>query len=86
MMASSTTIPIARISANSTMVLSVKPNTASSAKVPISDTGMAMPGISVARQSPKNRNTTSTTSSTAVSRSVPSSKVMVSAMAPSLVE
>ncbi len=68
MMASSTTMPMARIRANSTMVLSEKPKTARAAKVPIRDTGMAMPGIRVVRQSPRKTKTTAMTSMIAMIR------------------
>ena len=60
--ASSTTIPIAKIMANKVSKLMVKPNKYSPAKVPISEIGTAIIGISVARQLCKNKNTTSTTS------------------------
>ena len=42
-----------------------KPSSQSPAKVPISDTGTAIIGISVARQVCRNRNTTASTSSAA---------------------
>ena len=64
-MASSTTMPIASTIANSVSVLIEKPNAHSPAKAPISDTGTAIIGISVARQLCRNRNTTSSTSSAA---------------------
>src|SRR5215213_8242848 len=48
--ASSTTIPIASTSPNNERLLSEKPSSASTANVPISDTGTAIMGISVARQ------------------------------------
>ena len=64
-MASSTTIPTASTSPNSDSVLSVKPNVAMKKKVPISDTGMAMSGITAARQVCRNITTTSTTSTMA---------------------
>ena len=65
MMASSTTMPIASTMANSVSVLIEKPNSQRPAKVPISETGTAMIGISVARQFCRNRNTTAITSSAA---------------------
>ncbi|MNC93502.1 hypothetical protein D3C83_101440 [compost metagenome] len=64
-MASSTTMPIASTSANSVRVLMVKPTSHRPAKAPISDTGTAIIGISVARQVCRNRNTTASTSSAA---------------------
>ena len=45
-----------------------KPSASMTAKVPISDTGTAMIGISVARTLPRNRNTTIATSTKASSR------------------
>ncbi len=59
--ASSTTMPTARTSPNSDSVLIVKPNIAMKKKVPTSDTGMAMSGITAARQVCRNITTTSTT-------------------------
>ena len=59
--ASSTTRPIARISANSVTVLAEKPKASSTAKTPISDTGMVSAGISVARQSCRKMKTTAST-------------------------
>jgi len=59
--ASSTTIPMARISANKEMVLMVKPRAASAIKLPISETGMVAEGMSVARQSLKKMKVTITT-------------------------
>ena len=50
-MASSTTMAMASTRPNSEIRLIVRPNAASSAKVPISETGMVMVGISVPRQS-----------------------------------
>ncbi len=50
-MASSTTTPMARISPKSVTRLMLKPIAYSTAKVPMSDTGMATVGTSVARQS-----------------------------------
>ena len=64
-MASSTTIPMARISPSSVIMLSEKPNASITPKVPISDMGTAMTGISVARQFCSDRNTTRITSSSA---------------------
>ena len=42
-----------------------KPNSAISEKVPISDSGIAMTGISTERGEPRNRNTTAVTISSA---------------------
>ena len=60
-MASSTTMPMASTSASSETVLAEKPSASITAKVPISDTGTAISGMSVARQLPRNRKTTITT-------------------------
>ncbi|MNE30347.1 hypothetical protein D3C80_1238570 [compost metagenome] len=54
-MASSTTRPVARISAISDRLLSEKPHRYMTAKVPTSDTGTARLGISEARRLPRNR-------------------------------
>ena len=59
--ASSTTMPIASTSASSETVLAEKPSASITANVPISDTGTAISGISVARKLPRNRKTTITT-------------------------
>jgi hypothetical protein len=64
-MASSTTMPMASTSANRVSVLIEKPTSHRPAKAPISDTGTAIIGISVARQVCRNRNTTASTSSAA---------------------
>jgi hypothetical protein len=64
-MASSTTMPMASTMANSVSVLIEKPNSCSPAKVPISDTGTASIGISVARQVCRNTKTTASTSTAA---------------------
>lgn len=64
-MASSTSKPIASTIANMVSVLMVKPNTASTPKVPSSTTGTAMVGISVARKFCRNRYITKNTSTTA---------------------
>ena len=66
-MASSTTMPMASTSPNRDRVLMEKPNASSTAKVPITDTGTAISGMSEARQVCRNRITTSTTSATASS-------------------
>ena len=70
-------MPMASTSASSETVLAEKPSASSTAKVPISDTGTAMIGMSVARQLPRNRNTTITTS-TKASISVWTTSSMVS--------
>ena len=59
--ASSTTRPIARTRPNSDSVLIENPSAGKNAKVPISETGTAIIGISVARQFCRNRKTTSVT-------------------------
>ena len=64
-MASSTTMPIASTSPNSDSMLSEKPIAAMTAKVPISDTGMASSGIRLARQFCRKTRITRTTSATA---------------------
>ena len=64
-MASSTTMPTDSTSPNSVSMLSEKPNACMTAQVPISDTGMATTGMSVARQVLRNSSTTSTTSTVA---------------------
>ena len=63
--ASSTTMPIARISPNIDRLLRLKPKAASTAIDPISDTGMAMIGTIAARQLCRNTSTTSATSTIA---------------------
>jgi hypothetical protein len=57
-MASSTTMPMASTTASREMVLAEKPIMSRKAKVPIRATGTAIKGIRVARQLPRNRNTT----------------------------
>ena len=64
-MASSTTMPIASTRAKSVSVLMENPTTHRPAKAPMSDTGTAIIGISVARQVCRKRNTTASTSSAA---------------------
>ena len=49
--ASSTTSPIANTRPNSEMMLIEKPNSGNKMNVPMSETGMATSGMSVARQS-----------------------------------
>ena len=76
-MASSTTMPIASTSASIDTVLSEAPSAVSTAKVPTRLTGTAMIGIRLARKLPRNRYTTSATSTNA-SSSVCSTARMVS--------
>ncbi len=64
-MASSTTMPTASTSPNSDRLLSEKPSAARMAKVPTSDTGIAMMGTTEARHVCRNRITTTTTRPTA---------------------
>ncbi|MNH34455.1 hypothetical protein D3C72_2177940 [compost metagenome] len=54
-MASSTTRPMARISASRVMRLMEKPRYQAPIKAEISDTGTVMAGISVVRPCPRNR-------------------------------
>ncbi len=63
--ASSTTKPVATISAISERLSIEKPSTYIAPKVPMIETGTAAVGISVARQLRRNTNTTITTSATA---------------------
>ena len=69
-MASSTTMPIARTSPKSVTMFIEKPNSGITAKVPMSDTGIAMRGIKVALQLCKKTKTTSTTRKNASNRVV----------------
>ena len=64
--ASSTTKPVAMVSAISVKLLSEKPARYMTPKVPISETGTATLGISVARALRRNTNTTRITSTTAI--------------------
>ena len=64
-MASSTTNPVAMVSAIRVRLLSEKPSTYITAKVPINDKGTTMEGIKVAVRRFKNKNVTSTTKPTA---------------------
>ena len=63
--ASSTTMPIASTRPKSDSMFSEKPNAAITANVPISDTGIASSGITLARQVCRKTSTTSTTSTIA---------------------
>ena len=65
-MASSTTMPTASTRPNSDRLFRLKPNNVIKKKVPISETGMAMIGITAARQVCRNMMITSTTSTTAM--------------------
>ena len=65
-MASSTTKPVAIVSAINERLLRLKPKRYMAPKVAISDTGTATQGISVARQLRRKKNTTSTTRHTAM--------------------
>ena len=65
-MASSTTNPTDSVSASSVMLLIEKPSAYIAAAVPISDTGTASVGMSVAENERRNRKITSTTSATAI--------------------
>ena len=58
-------MPMAKTRPNSESVLNEIPTAAMTAKVPISETGMATIGMIAARQVCRNRMTTMTTSSTA---------------------
>src|SRR5947208_8922578 len=65
-MASSTTKPVAIVSAINERLLRLKPKRYMAPKVAISDTGTATQGINVARQLRRKKNTTSTTRHTAM--------------------
>lgn len=64
--ASSTSSPIASTMANIVSMLTVKPKSASTAKVPRRTTGTAMVGISVARMLPRKSSMTRNTSTMAI--------------------
>ncbi len=64
--ASSTRIPIASTMASNEIVLAEKPTAKSTAKVPITLTGTAIAGMTVARRLPRNTKTTITTSTKAI--------------------
>ena len=66
--ASSTTIPIAITKAKSEIKFNVIPKADIIANVPINETGTAIVGINVERQSPKNRKTTIATNMNASNR------------------
>ena len=63
--ASSTTIPMARINPNRVRIFSEKPNINIKPNVPINEIGTATIGINVARQLCKERKTTNTTRTSA---------------------
>ncbi len=77
--ASSTTKPVDMVSAISVRLFRLNPHKYITANVPISDTGTATAGISAARTSCRNRNTTKITRHTAISsvRSVSCSEVRI---------
>ena len=64
-MASSTTMPIARMMANNVDRLTVKPSAAIAAKAPMIVTGTVVAGTSMARQSCRNTRMTISTSTPA---------------------
>jgi hypothetical protein len=64
-MASSTTMPMARMRPNSVRLFKEKPSADITAKVPMRETGMATIGISAVRQDWRNTRTTMTTRITA---------------------
>ena len=68
MIASSTTRPIASTNDNSVSRLIVKPKANIIMKVPISDTGIAIAGITTERNEPRNRKTTKITMTIASTR------------------
>ena len=73
-MASSTTKPVAMVSAMIDRLLRLKPARYITASVPTSDSGTDRLGISVARQSPRNRKITATTRITAKASSICTSR------------
>jgi hypothetical protein len=75
MMASSTTRPIASTSASRVSRLMEKPKASIIAKVPTSDSGIATTGMNTERGEPRNRNTTSTTITSASTRLVTTSSI-----------
>ena len=81
--ASSTTIPVASTIPKSVSVLIEKPNSFTKAKVPTSETGIVIVGISVLRQFCRNTYITSTTSAIA-STSVSSTSLIDSRTTPTL--
>ena len=81
--ASSTTIPVASTIPNRVRVLIEKPKSFTKAKVPISETGIVMAGMSVLRQFWRNRNMTRITRTMASSR-VTSTSLIDSRTTPTL--
>src|SRR5690554_6104828 len=77
-MALSTTIPIAKTKPKRVSILIEKPSNCMPAKVPMSDTGMAATGMSVARKRCKNKKVTMTTNSTAATNVVMTSFTEIS--------
>ncbi len=73
--ASSTTSPVASVKPNSVSVLIEKPNIFIKKNVPISETGIVIAGISVVRQSWRNKKITSTTRKTAISSVITTSRI-----------
>ena len=74
-MASSTTMPMARIMASKVSRLIVKPMSDRTAKVAIRDTGTVTAGTSVARRLPKNKNKTATTKTAVMARVLYTSRI-----------
>ena len=72
-MASSTTNPVAMVRAMSDRLSSVKPKAYMAAKVPISETGTAITGMSVARALRRKTKTTKATRQTEISRVISTS-------------
>ena len=75
MMASSTTRPMARISANKVSTLMEKSITPKPIKAPITDTGMVTAGIRVARRLPRKAKITAITSTTEIPRVISTSRM-----------
>ena len=73
--ASSTTRPVASVMPNSVSVLIEKPNSLTNAKVPMSETGIVMAGMSVVRQFCRKRNITRTTSTMASASVLSTSRI-----------
>ena len=73
--ASSTTIPIASTRPNSVSVLIENPSKYRKAKVPTTDTGTAISGMTEARQVCRNRITTRTTRTTASKRVLSTARI-----------
>ena len=73
-MASSTTIPVARVSPNRVRLLMEKPKILIKAKVPIREMGITMVGTKVARQFCRKTNSTNTTNATACMRVLTTSR------------